>query len=321
MKQKRSTRCWHWWSRTAAVDLLFRLFFPVLARLPRALGMRMAARLGDWCRRLDIDWRTVALREHFVAERTAKALLELLPKKSAAEREAILQARFRNAAQEELEGHWFPLGIADNVNCRFENIEAIESCLAAGSGMVLITLHFDATLMGVVQLGRRGLKLNLMTSSIVEDPRVLRSVKRYFARKYTAIQTYLNGGRCLHVENGLRAFYRGIRCGESTVLLCEGSPPAGQDSINVHFLGRLRATLPGAIRIAEKTGAPMAAFVCLREVDGSYRVTFSPVCRPQPNEGHAPNAPTLFGFLDEFILRQPERWWAADLLPNYRNLD
>lgn len=321
MGQENLARRGHWWLRTAAVNAMFRLFFPLLARLPRALGMRGAVWLGETCRRLDIDWRTVAVREHFVAQRTAQALQELLPEASAKERAACLEERFRNAAREELEAHWFSSGMAETMDCCFENIEAIEACLAHGRGMVLLTLHFDATLMGVVHLGRRGLKLNLMTSNIVEDPRVPASVQGYFARKYAAIQRYLNGGRSLHVESNLKAFYQGIRRGESAVVLCEGPALSTDDAVNVHFLGRLRALAPGAVRIAEKTAAPMAAFVCLREKAGSYRVVFSPVYLPAPGGNHAANIPALFAFLDAFIRRHPERWWAADLLPSFKNLD
>ena len=311
----------HWRFLSAVNDALFCLFWPAIARLPVHLGMKLASAIGLLCYWLDLDWRTVALRDHYVKQRTRLALTEICGSLEAPAIEHRVRGRFINAAREELEGHWFHLDRARECRCDFEGIDAIKQHMAQGGGIVLLTLHFDATLMGVVQMGLAGIRLNLMTSNVVEDQRVPLSVQRYFRQKYAGIEAHLNGGRSLHVESHLKAFYTGLRRGEAAVILGEAPTARLEEALDVHFLGRRRAIAPGAVRLAERMNCPMAAFVCLRFSAGHYRVVFSPVLLPSPAKGHSENTNCLFSFLDAHIRNSPERWWAADQLPNFINLD
>lgn len=312
---------WHWFGLRLWLDAIFWLLLPLASRLPMRWGMVLAVLLGKFCRWLDVDWRTVALREHYVAQRTRLAYREICPTLSDRELDGAVARRFENSSREELEGHWFALGRTGEVACKFEGVTAIHDYQQQGKGAVLLTLHFDATLMGVVKLGEAGLRLNLMTSDVVEDRRVARSVQRYFARKYAGIDKALNGGRALHVESHLKTFYSGIRSGEGVVVLGEAPTGNVEEALLVDFLGRRRAIAPGAVRIAEKTGAPMAAFVCLREAVGSYRVLCSPLVFPEKTAGHSQNVQFLFDFLAAHVRQMPDRWWAADQLPNFINVD
>lgn len=310
----------HWLIQRLRLEMMFRIALPFAARLPLRAGERLARALGRRCRRHDLDWRTVALCQQYVLERTTAALRTIADEPPPAELAALQRERFETASREEWEGHLFARGRAPEMSCEFVGLEAIRAQLATGRGIVLLTAHFDATLMGVVQLGLAGLKLHLMTSDVVEDPRVAPVVQRYFRDKYAGIQRYLNGGQVMHVETQLRAFYSAVRRGEGIVILGDAPTMNVEEALRVDFFGRLRAISPGAIRIAEKTKVPVAAFVCTQTANGAYRVEFGPVLAPG-GDGHAAHLPALFGFLEARIRATPGRWWAADQLPVFVNLD
>lgn len=311
-----ASRRLHWLFLGVVQKCLFRIALPAAAALPPAHGMACARALGRLCKRLDLDWRTTGLREHFVTERTRHAYEEILPTLTAKQREDLVRRRFMCALMEELEGHWLAKRRIERFACEFEGLEAIRSAMALGRGMMLLTLHFDAALMGVAKLGLAGLQLNLMTSDVVEDARVDAAVNRYFRNKYAGIAACLNGGRALHVERHLKTFYSALRQGEGVVILGDAYSDKLDKALLIDFLGRRRAFAAGAVRMAEKAGTPMAAFVCLRTATGGYRVVFSPVRWPEAGS-HEGNAAQLFAFLGEQIRRHPERWWAADLLPQF----
>lgn len=311
----------HWFFLRLVVDAMFRFVLPLAARLPLRLGMGIATLLGYLCYRLDLDWRTVGLRSHYVRHKTRLAMAEITPHLSDEAVEMLVVERFLNASREELEGHWFALDRARECICTFDGLDAVKHQLSSGKGLVLLTMHFDAALMGFVQQGLAGCKLNLMTSNVVEDARVAPSVQRYFQRKYVGIESYVHGGKALFVETKLKYFYDVLKRGEGIVVLSEA--PTGQvtDAQKIRFLGKLRAVAPGAFRMAQKRGCPMAAFVCLRLGAGRYKVVFSPVYDCSPDFGHAANADRLFAFFSEHIRANPGAWWAADQLPNFLNFD
>jgi len=283
--------------------------------------MWAASALGYLCYRLDMDWRTVALKDHFVGRRTRLAIAEIAPELSQMDRESVVRKRFLNASQEELEGHWFAMGRTAACVCEFEGFDSIREHMGRGQGLVLLTMHFDAALMGVVQLGLAGLKMNLMTSDVVEDARVAPCVQRYFQRKYAGIESYLNGGQAMHVESKLKRFYSALKHGEGVVILGEAPTDQLADAAKIQLFGKRRAVAPGAFRLAEKTGCPLAAFICVRSGVGRYKLIFGPIHFASPEIGHAANAGLLFDFLSSQIRTDPAGWWAADQLPNFINLD
>lgn len=311
----------HWVVLRWVLVAMFRVALPWAARLSLRRGMWTASALGHICYRLDMDWRTVALQDHFVGRRTRLAVAEIAPELSEIARESVVRERFLNASREELEGHWFALHRAEECVCEFEGFDSIEALMGRKQGLVLLTMHFDAALMGVVQLGLAGLKMNLMTSHVVEDARVSPCVKHYFRRKYDGIQGYLNGGQSMHVETKLKRFYSVLKQGECVVILGEAPTDQLADAAKIQLFGKRRAVAPGAFRLAEKTGCPMAAFVCVRLAVGRYKLIFSPVHFPSTEDGHAANAEILFDFLSEQVRVDPGRWWAADQLPNFITLE
>jgi lauroyl/myristoyl acyltransferase len=298
---------------------VFLFVFPFAARLGGRVGRWIAGWVGRISFRLDVDWRTVSLEQHFVRGRTVMALHEIFPEASTGAVLGLCEQRFVCAAQEELDAHYFFMDNRLDRVCSFEGLEAVRE-VSSRSGLVFLTLHLDATLMGVTQLGKAGLKLNLMTSNIVEDARVPPSLRRFFRKKYEGIERHLNGGHYWHNETNLRNFYEALKRREGVVVLCEGPASSLESGLLTRFLGKQRALRRGALRLAERTGAAMVGMVCLRLDDERYKVVFSPVFEASSLKPDIA-IHEIYAFLDQAVRASPERWWAADLLPTFINKD
>lgn len=262
--------------------------------------------------RLDCDWRSVALRDHFVTKRTALALAEIEPRAGEKTLQRMILERFITASTEELEGHWLAHGLKTDLPVRIIGLEMLLEAVSAGRGLLLLTFHYDAAIWGIGCLGRAGLRLNPMSSAVTEDNRVPPVVQGHFAKKYAGLSRHLQGGEVMHHEYNLRDFYRRLRRGEGVVVLADAFTHDAERGLSVDFLGKTRLFMPGVWRLAEKTGAAVAAFVCLREGEG-YRIIIS---RPSPAGMESAEACRMaMHFLEDYVKKYPERWWAADLLP------
>lgn len=309
----------HWLALRGFMVALFALVLPLAARIGGRTARRMATWAGLTAFRLDVDWRTVSLRQHFLRERTQAALREILPDASPETISALTRERFICAAHEDLDAQYFYSDPELTRQCSYEGLEAVHEA-AARTGVLVMTLHLDTTPMGIAQLGKTGLKLNLMTSNIVQDPRVPAVLRRFFRRKYEGIERHLNGGIYWDVETHIRDFYRVLARGESVAMLCDGPALSLEDGVLTEFLGKTRAMSPGALRLAKKSGAALVGMICLRTGPESYRVVFSPVYEPS---ALAPEQAIheVYAFLDQAIRATPGRWWAADLLPAFINVE
>lgn len=309
----------YWFALRTFVSAFFALLLPLAAWIGGRAARRMAAWAGRATYSLDVDWRTVSLRQRSLRGRTLAALREILPDAPPKVLSALVRERFVCAAQEELDAHYFFSDPELARQCSFEGLEPVRE-VASRTGILLMTLHLDATLMGVAQLGKAGLKLNLMTSNIVQNALVPPLVRRFFKRKYEGIERHLNGGHYWHVETHPREFYRALARGEGVVMLCEGPAVSLEEGVLTRFLGKTRALSPGALRLAKKSGAALVGMICLRAGPESYRVVFSPVYEPSTL---APEQAIheVYAFLDQAIRATPGRWWAADLLPAFINVE
>ncbi|MBK9237097.1 MAG: methyltransferase domain-containing protein [Rhodoferax sp.] len=113
----------------------------------------------------------------------------------------------------------------NKLNCAFEPSGAALVGHQRNRGLVLLTPHFDSFFLGVAFLARNGAKVNLMSSAVTQQPGVDAAVTRHFSSKYRGLENYLNGGRVLDMETGLRQFYRLLERGETLVVLGIQSNP------------------------------------------------------------------------------------------------
>ena len=308
---------WHakWGALHSIECALFSLVFPFAVRIGGRTARRIACLIGKLRYHLDIDWRTISLRHHFVRERTLTAMQEILPDAPPEVLDRLVRERFVHSAQEELDAHYFFLDQALVRECSFEGLETVRMA-ASKTGVIYLTLHLDSAPMAIAQMGRAGLPINFMMSDIVNDARVPPVLRRYFRRKYEGIRSHLRGGQFWPIETNMRDFYRTLKQGEGAVILCEAPAQSQDDSLPIEFLGKIRFFKRGALRLAEKTGAALAGMICLRTGLDRYKIVFSPVYDPAV-VGSVNAIQKVYTFLGEAVKSTPERWWAADLLPTY----
>ncbi|MDE1981858.1 MAG: hypothetical protein KGI81_05915 [Betaproteobacteria bacterium] len=308
-----SSPCWHWERALAEFD--YRLFYPLCARLPFAMGGALAAWKGRRDARHDRDWRSLSLRRPYVKDATRTALATLCPQAGPDELERLVTERFVAAASEEWQAHLILAGRAPEVTMTWEGMTPQE--VKAAGPVLWMTVHYDSFMLGVVHFGLAGLPFNLMTSTVVEDARIPASIRRYYARKYAAVGQYFNGGQSLQAETRLKSLYAGPRAGMATVMLVDAPALQKEEGVLLEFLGRRRYMAPGAVRMAEYGQLPMGAFVCVQEAPGRYRLVVHPPLHVNP-AGFNEISQTLYTFLGEQIMKRPGRWWAADLLPTMK---
>jgi phosphatidylinositol dimannoside acyltransferase len=250
-----------WWAAAA----------PALARLPAALGYRIACWRGDW------DWRYRHAKRAEL-ERNLRQLLgdELGP--GAAERlardwfrfascEAIDVMRMRHRAR--------PLRRLVEIRGR----EHLEAALASGKGAILCSAHFGSFDCGFSMLGAIGFPVTTIGRWQHNYTAGLSSAERRF-------WDVLYAGRLRrhrHRPNiepwpgrvGVAAQAAAVLRANEVVTIAIDAPPLDSDLarvVEVPFLGRRARLLPGAVTLAQVTGAPVLMGFLYRGSDYRHQV-------------------------------------------------
>lgn len=271
---------------------------PLLARLPLSWGRCLAGWRGLLYARLQRDWRQFSLQDHSLYERTQQALHQLLPEMDAAALKQAVAQRYRMYSLEEWEGACMIVGRdVSRWPVIYEGLEDVLVLLQDNPRVVFLTGHFGSNILGLTMLQRLGIPILVMSSNIVEDPRIHPSITRFFRKKYAAMRRYLNGGQVLDREGNTSKFVRFLQGGGAVAIL--GDLPG---HLIRPFLGSSCGLASGPVKLAKLVGVPLMAVMCEFH-GGSYCLRFS-----APGEDP-------YAFLDQAIRRHPSAWWAADQLP------
>lgn len=134
-----------------------------------------------------------------------------------------------------------------------EGMEALQSALAAGRGVVLVTGHLGNWELGGAALAARGVPLDAVAKGMAN---------RSFGAALVASRERL-GLRIVDMSEAPREVLRSLRAGRVAGLVADQN--ARPDDIFVPFFGRAAATFPGPALFALRTKAPIFVGVCLRE--------------------------------------------------------
>jgi lauroyl/myristoyl acyltransferase len=223
--------------------------------------------------------------------------------------------RFRTEARDEFEACLMHRRRWTELECRFDPPDAPQRLAAASrkQGLVLLTPHFDSFYLGIALMAQAsGCKVNAMASAVPQDPRVEPAVTAHFNAKYRGLEQAMRGGLVVNMEDGLRPFYRMLQRREVLVVLADAPVLEGGASMEVDFLGGPRRMAGGAWRLAQRSGAAMAAFVCVHLGGHRYEWRW---CEAGAGDD-ATTVSRLYDFMGQAIAAQPGRWWAMDMLPN-----
>jgi lauroyl/myristoyl acyltransferase len=302
----RLVRFVHW------IDYAYLL--PAIAKLPLVLGFRFSNLRGRINAAVGRDWRSVALGFRHIRQQSRLGYRSLPREAEDSMIEAWIKERFAAEARDEFEARLISGRRVEELECDFIPTVASTVCakMAGKRGLVLLTPHFESFFLGVAFLARSGAVVNLMSSAVSHDPRVDHAVQSHFEQKYRGLERYLNGGKVVDMELGLRNFYRMLERRETLVVLGDAPVlPKGAEML-VNFLGGERSLAGGALRMAKLTKSDLGGFVCRCVGVGRYQLEMCAL-------GSASDPLTIdqiYQFFTEKIMDQPGGWWAADLLPH-----
>jgi KDO2-lipid IV(A) lauroyltransferase len=244
---------------------------PVVARLPAALGYRIACWRGDW------DFRS----RHKKRADLGRNLRQLLGEELSPD------------AEERLTRDWFRFAscqVVDAMRLRgraralrrlveIRGIEHLDAALAAGKGAILCSAHFGSydcafSLLGasgypVTTIGRWQYKYTANMSSAERrfwDLVYARRMRRH--RRRPNIEPW--AGR---VQVAVQA--AAVLRANEVLTISIDAPPLSSDmarTVEVPFLGRQARLLPGAVTLARLTGAPMLMGFMYRSPDYRHQV-------------------------------------------------
>ena len=279
---------------------------PVLARLPAALGYRVACWRGDWLFRCQAGRR---------AELARNLRLVLGDELSPAAAQQVTREWFRLFSCEALDVKLLrngarPLRRLVEIRGR----EHLEAALAAGKGAILCTGHFGSYYSGFSMLHASGFPVTTIGRWQYNYIPDLSSVQRRFWDRAYARPLLRHRQRpniepwpgrpqvALQAAAALRA--------NDVVTICVDTPPLDSDrarTVEVPFLGHRAGLLPGTVALAQVTGAPLLMGFLYRAAD--YRHQVWEISAPVPVEGDTATAlEHCAAEVSAAIRRKPSHW-------------
>ena len=304
---------WKWRLLRWLHHLDYAYFLPLVARLPRPMAFALGSMRGTVNAAMGRDWRSVALGFRHILRQSHLGYSKLPGAYTQAELARWSRERFEEESRDELEACWVAARRLGALQCQFDPPAWATLQPQRARGLVLLTPHFESFYLGIAFMAQAtGWRLDSMSSAVSKDPRVDAAVSRHFDQKYRGLEHYLNGGKVLDMEVGLRPFYRMLENHETLVVLADAPVLPLGAAMTVDFLGGMRTLAGGALRLAQRTHSDLGGYVCRYQGAGRYALEFCTI-------GNADDPQTIervYQFLTQAILAHPGGWWAADLLPH-----
>ncbi len=139
-------------------------------------------------------------------------------------------------------------------------LEVIDDALAAGRGIVLVTVHVGNWEFGALYLGSLGYKIFAVAG--VQMNRLLTGALRDVKEK--------RGITVVNPEHSYRNLFRALGTNGIVALLVDGD--IFLEGVEMNFFGR-RTTLPkGAVRLAQMAGSPIIGAYCRNTGSGQHHI-------------------------------------------------
>ncbi len=279
---------------------------PVLARLPAALGYRIACFRGDWLFRCQAGKRAKLARN---------LGLVLGNELGAAATQQVTRDWFRFASctavdVKRLRRNARPLRRLVEVHGR----EHLEAALAAGKGAILCSAHFGSNDSGFSVLHASGIPVTTIGRRTHIYAADLSPVeRRFWERVYSKPVRRHRQRPNIEPWSGrpqVAALAAAVLRANEVLTISIDAPPLGSDrarAVEVPFLARRTQLLPGVVTLARLTGAPVLMAFPYRKAD--YRHQVWEISAPVSLEGEIA---TAFGRcaaeVSAAIRRSPAQW-------------
>jgi phosphatidylinositol dimannoside acyltransferase len=287
---------------------------PILARLPAALGYRIACWRGDCFFRFQVQKRT---------ELTHNLRLVLGNELSPAAVQRVARDRFRFVSCEAVDVMRLRRGARPLRRLvEIRGREHLEAALAAGRGAILCVPHFGSFDSGFSVLLTSGFPVTVIGRPSHAYAAGRSSAERWFWERFYTSRIWRYRRRP-NIEPGPDRFKVAalaaavLRANEMVTISIDAAPLDGDEAraIEVPFLGGRARLLPGVVTLAQVTGAPVLMALLYRAAD--YRHQVWEISAPVPMETDTAAAlAACAAEVSAAIRRSPAHWffWSTGTL-------
>jgi phosphatidylinositol dimannoside acyltransferase len=284
---------------------------PILARLPAAIGYRIARWRGDWLYQSQPGRRA----------RLARNL------------RLVLGNELSAAAAQQVTREWFRLFSCQPVDVKrlrdgaqplrrlveIRGREHLEAALAAGKGAILCTGHFGSCSSGFSVLHASGFPVTTIGRWWWNYEAGVSSAERWFW-DHVCARPLLRHRQRPNIEPSpgrvqVAALAAAALRANEVVAISIDAPPLDSDrarAVEVPFLGRRAGLMPGVVTLAQVTGAPLLMGFLYRAAD--YRHQVWEISAPVPVEGESTTAfERCAAEVSATIGRSPAHWESWDI--------
>lgn len=278
---------------------------PLLAYLPAAVGYRIACWRGDWLYRCQARNRAEIARnlESVLGNKLGPGAVQRVTRESfrLASCAMVDALRLRHKAR--------PMRRLFEIRGR----EHLEAALAGGSGAILCTGHFGSHGCGFSVLHAAGFPVTTIGRNwynyVADMSSIERRLWRFYDRPVLRLRQRPNiEPRPGRPETAALAAVA-LRAGEVVTIAIDAAPLEADRTrlVEVPFLGRHARMLPGAVVLAQLTGAPLLMGFVHRAAD--YRHQVLEISAPIPVDGGIAAAfERCAAELSAAIMRSPAHW-------------
>lgn len=239
--------------KESIIYFVVKLFGAVIRLLPLRLALLIGKASGIIAYYIDLKHRTQAYANLKVAFAQEKSFHEI---------KGITKALFMNFGQNIVELVRMPLLNKNNFMNNMEMVgqENIDESLKQGKGVILLAMHFGSWELASVTCAMLGYDYKVF----VKDQ-----------EKYSKLNELLNsyrtcaGSIVLNRGIGTRDLIKGLKNNEAIGMVVD---QGGRDGILVPFFNKHAKLSVGAIRLAQKLGAPVCFSIIIRLANGRHRM-------------------------------------------------
>ena len=231
-------------------------------------------------------------------KKIARRNLELcFPELSDQQRQDLLKDNFRTMGMMLIETalSWWASDASLQKRVRYEGLEHLDTALAKGKGVILLTGHFTS-----MELGGR--LIMLKTPCYV----MFRELNNpLFNAVMMKSRTHHSEGIVLRDDP--RSMVRALRKNK-VVWYAPDQDFGPKMSLFARFFGVQAATVPATARIVKMSGAAVIPFVPRREKDGSYTLSLGEPLRDYPTGDDLADAQRINDLIEQEVRKSPAQY-------------
>lgn len=221
--------------------------FPALGRMPSTLPWRLVQWIG---------------RDAPSVQRVTERFLErkfgqVFPSATQGQCQMWARAHLNMLATEMLDATALHrLGESGGPRITLQGWENVQEVQQRKQGFILVLNHYDRLLTAVIALGRRGVRLNILTMPVLDNPHLGEAQRAFLMRKIAGI-TAITGGQWRVSSEPLRPVHDGLRRGQAWVILADAWSADFARMRDHAFMGGYLRLPTGIERLAQSTGAAL----------------------------------------------------------------